>query len=64
MSEACMKEVERAVSSAAQTGELLRVALKAKEIARQCGAPARLIADMLTEAGIRAGVTMQFGAPD
>jgi hypothetical protein len=64
MSDHCTTEIQRAVENAAQTGELLRVAIVARRIAGMCDAPAKLVADRLTEAGIRAGLTMQFGKPD
>ena len=64
MSDHCMNEIQRAIENAAQTGELLRVAAVAKRIAGMCNAPPKLVAAHLTEAGIRAGLTMQFGSPD
>ena len=63
MSENCITEIEKAVLHAAQSGETLFVALAAKSIAALCGGSAAQIAEALTQAGIRAGVTMQFGRP-
>ncbi len=64
MSETYSNEIRKVVENAAQTGELLSVASAAKRIARLCNASPKLVADQLTEAGIRAGLTMQFGSPD
>lgn len=64
MSETCSTEIQKTVENAARTGELLRVATAAKRIAGLCNIPPRLVADQLTEAGIRAGITMQFGMPE
>jgi hypothetical protein len=64
MSDTCHFEIQKAVENAARTGELLRVAPIAKRIAGLCEMSPRLVADQLTEAGIRAGLTMQFGAPE
>ena len=64
MSETCIDAIENAVRHAAQSGETLFVALKARSIAALCGGSAHEIAEELTQAGIRAGVTMQFGRPD
>ena len=64
MSENCNHEIQQVVENAARTGELLRVASVAKRIAHRCNASPKAIADLLTEAGIRAGLTMQFGAPE
>ncbi len=64
MSDHCTTEIQRAVENAAQTGELLRVATVARRIAGMCNAQPKLVAHQLTEAGIRAGLTMQFGSPD
>ena len=63
MSETCISEIEKAVLHAAQSGEILFVAAKARAIAALCGGSAQQIAEELTQAGIRAGVTMQFGRP-
>ena len=64
MSETCTIEIRKVVENAARTGELLRVGAAAKRIAALCGVPPKLIADQLTEAGIRAGITMQFSRPE
>ena len=61
MSENCMSEIDKAVNHAAQSGDTLFVALAAKAIAALCGGSPQQIAEELTQAGIRAGVTMQFG---
>ena len=64
MSDTCHAEIEKAVRRSAETGEVLYVAIVAKAIAALCGASPKAIADQLTEAGIRAKVTMQFGVPE
>ncbi len=64
MPEICAGEIDNAVRKAASTGEILLVPFVAKAIAANCGGSPRLIAEALTQAGIRAGVTMQFGTPD
>ena len=64
MSEMFSIEIQKVVENAARTGELLRVAAAAKRIAGLCDAPPKLEAAQLTEAGIRAGITMQFGMPE
>jgi hypothetical protein len=64
MSDNCRSEIEKTVGYAAESGETLFVALAAKAIAAQCGGSPALIAEELTRAGIRAGVTMQFGRPE
>jgi hypothetical protein len=64
MSDMYNTEIEKAVQHASRTGETLFVGLVASRIATACGAPARLVAEELTRAGIQAGVTMQFGAPE
>ena len=63
MSELCASEIRKAVRQAAESGEILYVAMVAGRIAALCGAPAREIASQLTEAAVKAGVTLQFGAP-
>jgi hypothetical protein len=60
----CFEEIERAIQFAAMSGETLFVAHAAKTIADQCGGLADEIAEALTQAGIKAGVTMQFGKPE
>jgi hypothetical protein len=64
MSDPCAIAIERAVRDAAAACAILDVATAAKRIAAECGGPARTIADRLTEAGIKAGVTLQLGTPD
>ena len=64
MPENCLSEIEKAVLHAARSGDILFVALAAKSIAALCGGSASQIAEALTQAGIRAGITMQFGRPD
>ena len=64
MSETCIREIDKAIRHASQTGETLFVALVAKGISALCGGSPQHIAEELTRAGIRAGVTMQFGRPD
>jgi len=63
MPEQCIKEVERTIASATASGETLFVAVTARNIAARCGGPAEQIAEALTQAGIKAGLTMQFGGP-
>ena len=57
-------EIDKAIRHAAQSGEILLIAHVSKAIASRCGGSARLIAEALTQAGIRAGVTLQFGMPE
>jgi hypothetical protein len=64
MSDVCMNEIDNAVRHAAQSGETLFVATVAKRIAGLCGGSPQSIAKALTQAGIKAGVTMQFGRPE
>ena len=64
MSNPSTAEIEKAVRLAAETGEILDVVLVAKAIAARSGSSAKEIAEQLTEAGIKAGVTMQFGTPE
>ena len=64
MSELCTSEIDKAIQHAAGTGETLLVAFVARSIAVNCGGSPRLIAEQLTQAGIRAGLTMRFGAPE
>lgn len=64
MSETCMAEIERTIRRAAEDGDILIVAMAAKKIAALCGGSPKPIAEALTQAGIRAGVTMQFGCPE
>ncbi len=64
LSELCRQAIQQAISQAAASGDTLFVASVAKMIAIQHGASAKEIADQLTEAGIRAGLTMQFGSPE
>lgn len=64
MSDLCRQAIAEAVMKAAASGDTLFVATVAKTIAMQAGASAKDVARELTEAGIRAGVTMQFGVPD
>ena len=64
LSEPCRQAIQQAISQAAASGDTLFVASVAKTIAVQHGASAKEIADQLTEAGIRAGLTMQFGSPE
>jgi hypothetical protein len=63
-SETCVSEIDKAVRHALQTGDILFVALVARGISAICGGSPQQIAEELTRAGIRAGVTMQFGRPD
>jgi hypothetical protein len=64
MSDPWTEEIENTVRRAAEMGEILIVAMDAKRIATLYGGSPQSIAEALTQAGIRAGVTMQFGAPD
>ena len=63
-SEAVSKAVHDAVRKAAASCETLFVASVAKTIAARHGASARDVDDRLTQAGIQAGATMQFGRPE
>ena len=62
MSDMQQIEIAKAVEHAGRTGEILFVGLVAKRIAAACGGSPKVIAEELTQAGIRAGVTMQFSA--
>ncbi|MBA3517672.1 MAG: hypothetical protein H0T75_08540 [Rhizobiales bacterium] len=62
MSELCTSEIDQAVAHAAHSGDTLLVAFVARAIASRCGGSPKLIAEELTQAGIKAGVTMQFGS--
>jgi hypothetical protein len=64
MTEHCTREIERTIQSAAASGEMLLVASVARAIAGRCGGSVEQIADALTNAGIKAGLTMQFGRTD
>ena len=63
-SDPCRQAIEQAISQAAASGETLFVASTARAIAAQHGAPPKVVAEQLTEAGIKAGLTMQFGSPE
>ena len=63
MSDPCRTEIEKAIREAAETGHVLYVSRVATDIAGRCVGVARTIATQLTEAGIKARVTMQFGMP-
>ena len=63
MPEHCTDQIEQRVRHAAESGEILIVARAAREIASACGAPADAVAKQLTEAAVRAHVTLQFGRP-
>jgi hypothetical protein len=64
MSDPWTEEIETTVRRAAEMGEILIVAIDAKRIAALYGGSLHSIAEALTQAGIRAGVTMQFGAAE
>ena len=64
MSDMPNAEIQRAVEHAGRTGETLFVGLVASRIAALCGVSAKLVAEELTRAGIRAGITMQFSTPE
>lgn len=64
MSDPCNEEIQKTIRRAAESGDILIVAMSAKTIATLCGGSPRLIAEALTQAGIRAGITMQFGSPE
>ncbi len=64
MSEFCSQAIQQAISRAAASGETLFVASVAKAIAARHAASPKDVADQLTEAGIKAGLTMQFGSPE
>jgi hypothetical protein len=64
MSDPCATAIESAVRRAAQSGDILIVAHAAKTIASVCGGSPSEIAKALTQAGIKAGLTMQFGTPE
>jgi hypothetical protein len=59
MSDLCRQAIQQTIGQAAASGETLFVASVAKRIAIQHGASPKEIADQLTEAGIKAGLTMQ-----
>ena len=56
-------EVRKSVASAIERGTLLRIPLESRRIAKISGAPAESVAGQLTEAGIKAGINIEFGAP-
>jgi hypothetical protein len=64
VSDLCSQAIRQAIKQAAASGETLFVASVAKTIAIQHGGSPKEIADQLTEAGIKAGLTMQFGSPE
>ena len=64
MSDPWTEEIENTVRRAAERGDILIVAIDAKRIAALHGGSLQNIAEALTQAGIRAGITMQFGAPE
>lgn len=64
VSNLCRQAIQQAIGQAAASGETLFVASVAKTIAIEHGASPKEIADQLTEAGIKAGLTMQFGSPE
>ncbi len=64
MPEVCNGEIDTAIRHAARTGETLLIPYVAKMIASRCGGSPRLIAEALTQAGVKAGVTLQFGTPE
>lgn len=61
MSELCLQEIEETVRAALANGDTILVAFAAKNIALKCGGSPEQIAEALTQAGIKAGATMQFG---
>jgi hypothetical protein len=62
MSEMQQTEIDKAIEHAGRTGETLFVGMVARRIASACGGSPQAIAEELTQAGIKAGVTMQFGS--
>lgn len=62
MTELCTSEIDQAIAQAENSGDTLLVAFVAKAIASRCGGSPKAIAEELTLAGIKAGVTMQFGS--
>jgi hypothetical protein len=56
-------EIRKSVAASIDKGVLLRIPVEAERIARCSGASARLVAEHLVEAGIRAHVNIEFGAP-
>lgn len=64
MSDLCRQEIARTLRAAAESGDTLFVAIAAKEIASLSGTSAHEVATVLTEAAIKAGLTVQFGSPD
>ena len=63
MPEVCSDHIDEAVADAVRSGQILLVAYVAKAIAARCGGSPERIAEELTRAGIRAGVTMRLGKP-
>ena len=63
VSDLCRQAIQQAIQQAAASGETLFVASVAKTIAIRHGGSPKEIADQLTEAGIKAGLTMRFGSP-
>lgn len=64
VSDLCREAIQQAIRHAAASGDTLFVASVAKTIAMRYGASPKEIAEQLTESGIRAGLTMQFGSPE
>ena len=60
MSLITQQEIENAISRAAESGSLLNVAHMARSIAAASGGEARMIADSIIAAGIKAGVPMEI----
>lgn len=57
-------EIDKAISRAVQTGEILHVKPLAMAIAAASGGQARTIAESLITAGIRAGIPMEITLPE
>lgn len=57
-------EIDKAISRAVQTGEIVHIRHLAMAIAAASGGQARAIAESLITAGIRAGVPMEITMPE
>ena len=57
------KEIDDAISRAAESGSLLNVAHMAMSIAAANGGQARMIAESLIAAGIKARIPMEIATP-
>ena len=58
------EEIRNVVAASIRDRSLLRVPIEAKRIARLSGGCPQAIARHLADAGIRAGLDVEFGAPE